>query len=87
MKRQLKKSVIYGLYGISFAFLVIGIVLAGAIVRRVSESTNDNYQYVSKGILDYEEKVPVVNTEVRIVRPYTDGDVKLVKSFYDYKAS
>ena len=86
MKRQLKKSVIYGLYGISFVFLVVGVVLAGVVIRRVSQNPDNSYQYVSKGILDYEEKIPVVNTEVRIVRPYTDGDVKLVKNFYDYKA-
>lgn len=85
MKRQLKKSVVYSLYGISFTFLLVGVIMLGFAASRASQN-NSGYQYVSKGILDYEEKVPVVNTETKIVRPYTDGEVKIVKSFYDYKA-
>ena len=85
MKRQLKKSVIYSLYLISFTFIVVGAVILGFAARRASQN-NDYYEYVSKGILDYEERIPVVNTNVKIVRPYTDSDVKIVKSFYDYKS-
>jgi stage II sporulation protein Q len=83
MKRQLKQSVVYGLYALSFILLISGIAILGFAVRRKG---NDDFQYVSKGILDYEEKVPVVNTDIKILRPYTDKDVKLVKSFYDYKS-
>lgn len=81
MKRQLKKSVVYGLYALSFGLLVGGIAILGFSVKDVSEQ---KLSYVSKGILDYEEKVPVVNTEVKIVRPYTDTEVKVSKNFYDY---
>ena len=83
MKRQLKKSVVYGLYALSFILLVGGIVVLGYGARN-SEKPED--KIVSKGILDYEEKVPVVNTDTKIIRPYTDTEVKVVKSFYDYKA-
>lgn len=83
MKRQLKQSVVYGLYALSFILLISGIAILGFAVRRKG---NDDFQCVSKGILDYEEKVPVVNTDIKILRPYTDKDVKLVKSFYDYKS-
>lgn len=83
MKRQLKKSVVYGLYALSFTLLVGGIAVLGFAVKDVSE---EKTSYVSKGILDYEEKVPVVNTEVKIVRPYTDVEVKVSKNFYDYQA-
>ena len=81
MKRQLKKSVVYGLYAISFTLLVGGVALLGFAVNDVRESKTS---YVSKGILDYEEKLPVVNTEVKINRPYIDTEVKVTKNFYDY---
>lgn len=82
MKRQLKKSVVYGLYATSFTLLVGGIALLGFATKRVSEP---EYQYVSKGILDYEENVKVVNTSSTISRPYTDTSVTVKKSYYDYK--
>ena len=83
MKRQLKKSVVYGLYALSFALLVGGITLLGFATKQVQEQKES---YVSKGILDYEERVPVVNTEIKIIRPYTDQEVKVTKNFYDYQA-
>lgn len=83
MKRQLKKSVVYGLYGLSFTLLVGGIAILGFATKEVSEQED---AIVSKGILDYEEKIQVVNTDKKIVKPYTDTEVKVVKSFYDYQA-
>lgn len=83
MKRQLKKSVVYGLYALSFTFLVSGITLLGLGIKN---SNKPQDTYVSKGILDYEEKVPVVSSEEKIVRPYIDSEVKIVKNFYDYQS-
>lgn len=83
MKRQLKKSVVYGLYATSFTLLVGGIAVLGFATKKASEP---EYEYVSKGILDYEEKVPVVTTGNTILRPYNDSNITLVKSYYDYKA-
>ena len=83
MKRQLKKSVVYGLYGVSFTLLVGGIALLGFSVKDLNKQDTS---YVSKGILDYEEKVPVVSDEVKITRPYIDNEVKVSKNFYDYLA-
>ncbi len=83
MKRQLKKSVVYSLYGISFALLLGGIALLGFATKKVSEP---EFEYVSKGILDYEENVKVVNVGDKIIRPYNDTEVKIVKNYYDYKA-
>ena len=83
MKRQLKKSVVYGLYGLSFTLLVGGIALLGFSVKDLNK---EEESYVSKGILDYEEKVPVVSDEVKIARPYIDDKVVVSKNFYDYLA-
>lgn len=86
MKRQLKKSVVYGLYGVSFLLLVSGAVLLGFALK-INVAKNNDFQYVSKGILDYEERMPVVVNEKKIIeRPYTDTSVKVVRSFYDYEA-
>ena len=82
MKRELKKSVIYALYGISFLLLVGGVIGMLYATKKVS---NTGYQYVSKGLLDYENKVEVVNTKDTIKRPYNDTKVSIVKSFYNYK--
>ncbi len=81
-KRQLKKSVIYSLYVISFIFLVSGVILLGYVTK---QSSGSGYDYVSKGIFDYEENVKVVNTGDTIARPYTDENVTIVKNYYDYK--
>lgn len=83
MKRQLKKSVVYGLYGLSFALLVGGVALLGIAANDLGK---EKLSYVSKGILDYEEKVPVVSEVAKIIRPYTDTEVKVSKNFYDYQA-
>lgn len=83
MSRQLKKSVVYGLYGISFTLLVGGIVLLGVATKKADI---EEYQYVSKGILDYEQYVQVVTTTPTIARPYTDTTVNIVKNYYDHLA-
>lgn len=83
MRRQLKKSVVYGLYGTSFTMLVGGIALLGFATTKNVEKPD--YDYVSKGMLDYEENVKVVNTSDTIAKPYTDTEISIVKSYYDYK--
>ena len=83
MKRQLKKSVVYGLYALSFTLLVGGIAILGFATKGTNGQED---AYVSKGILDYEENVKVVSTSEKIVKPFTDTEVKVVKSFYDYQA-
>lgn len=82
MKKQLKKSVVYSLYGISFALLLSGVVLLGLATKQATKQT---YDYVSKSIFDYEE-IKVVNTGEVINKPYKDESIKIIKNFYDYKA-
>ena len=49
MKRELKKSVVYGLYALSFALLVGGIFMIGFLITKTG---NKSYQYVSKSKFD-----------------------------------
>lgn len=83
MKRQLKKSVVYSLYAISFVMLISG---AGILLSVLKKGVTPTYEYVSKGILDYQENIKVVNSGESITRPYTETNMNLVKGYYDYKA-
>ena len=83
MRRQLKRSVVYSLYGISFLLLLSGVVLLGMATNKAAEPV---YDYVSKSIFDYEEEVKVVNTTNKILKPFNDDSIKIVKDYYDYKA-
>ena len=85
MKRELKKSVVYALYGVSFLFLLGALLIP---LFTIKKTHIDDFDYVSKGILDYESKVKVVNSDdkVLITRPYVDQDVKVVRNYYDFKA-
>ena len=84
MKRQMKKSVVYALYTISFALILGGILIIA--LSAPNSSNNGEYDYVSKGILDYEQNVKVVNNTEVIKRPYVDENVVVVKNFYDYQS-
>lgn len=83
MKRRLKKPVVYSLYGISFLFIVAGITLLRSAINKGPEI---NYKYVSKSIFDYEQRVPVVNNNDKIAKPFNDVDITVVKSYYDFQA-
>ena len=77
-KLVLKPFVVPTLYTI-FAVLVIVSLFFSIDI----EKDTDNLTYVSKVILD--SYVPVVNTEEKIVRPYTSDKVVIDNNYYDYK--
>lgn len=83
MQRRLKKSVTYVLYGLSFSLLVLGVFL---LLTVQSGLTKAKFDYVSKGIFDNEDSIKVISKDDKIIKPYSDSTVKMVKSFYDYKA-
>lgn len=82
--RKLKKPVMYGIY-ISAIVLVLG-----AIYLIESSLTKGNFKedkepsHVSETIFD--EELPVVGEETKVIRPYTDGEVTILKNYYDYQA-
>lgn len=84
-KRVLKKSVVYSLYGLSFSLLLGGIVLLNVTNSNKSlNSKQEDYSLVSRGLFDTVETV--VNSKEKLIKPYTDEDVKIVKNYYDYQA-
>lgn len=83
-KRKLKKSVVYSLYAFGFIFL-LGIIYAIESVVLTAHYNQDEMDYVNKTIFE-EENIPVVKEEKVIIRPYSNSEIRIVKSFYDYKA-
>jgi len=89
-RRKVKSFVIYGMYALSIAMLLGGVYFIESII--------DNQTFQSEEIETVEEveevleetdnnqDLPVVSTEVKIARPYNNGNVKILKSYYDYKA-
>lgn len=82
--RSLMIPIIYGACVLAFA---ISMYFAGVIANKYLFSKNSDLQYVDKEITEgLDRDIPVVSTPSVIVRPYLNNDVKLAKSFYDYKA-
>jgi len=79
-KLVLKPFVLPAVYSI----LVVALVLTVYLTTKPITVEDDNYTYVSGTILD--EYVPVVNTDITILKPYTNESVKIGKNYYDYKA-
>lgn len=80
--RRLRKSAIYLMYSVGFVLLVgIAYLIEGAFTQNNFE---DDTTYVSDTIFD--EVIPVVASDIKIVRPYKDGEVTILKDYYDYQA-
>lgn len=81
--RRLRKSTIYLLYSLGFVLLVgVAYLIEGAFTTK---TLDDDTIYVNDTILD-DEIEPVVATDTRIARPYKDGEIKILKDYYDYQA-
>lgn len=81
-KVRLKQPVVYSLYALSF-FVILGLLYL------VSPDTTtldiqENIKYVSKSIFDREQ--PVVAVDQKIIKPFTDEKVAVLRSFYDYES-
>lgn len=83
-KLRLKSYVIPCLYVVLFSSIIVG----GALITKELSKNKDysipDYTYVSNTILS--EDVPVINEVTKMLKPYTNENVKVGKSYYDYKA-
>lgn len=86
MKRRLrlKSYVIPCLYVVLFSSIVIGATLITNSLKEKEVETEPEYNYVSSTILN--QDIPVINETVKMIKPYTNEQVKVGKSYYDYKA-
>lgn len=83
MKKNLKLRpfVLPTIYALSVITLIISIYYAANTLKT---SEDEYYTYVTSSIMDTD--IPVVATDIKIIRPYTNTEVKVGKSYYDYKA-
>lgn len=80
--RRLKKSVIYGIYSLAF-IAMIGLIYVLEANMPKKQFDNNEYSYVSKTLFD--DVIPVIATEEKITKPFNADDVKVLKTYYDYK--
>ena len=88
-KINVSDGFLYFLLGVSIIMLVGSVVMAFKILREENVDTFSQsgsvYNILNK------MSIPVINepeeVEKKIIRPYADNNVKIVKNFYDYKDS
>lgn len=79
--RRLKKPVVYLLYGLGFVLLVgVAFSIENLFTKK---SFDDDLTYVSKTIFD--EVIPVVTEDYKIIKPINKSDVEIIYNYYDYK--
>lgn len=80
----MKKKLVLKPFVIPTLYLVFAITVITSLFFSIKlEKSKENLTYVNKIILD--SYVPVVNTEEKIVRPYTSDKVVIDNNYYDYK--
>ncbi len=82
--RKLKKWVLPSIYScIVIGVFVLTLGISNLYLEVSEEPDDENMNYVSETIV--ENEVPVINESKRIVKPYTDQNVKIGKYFYNYQ--
>ena len=86
-KIKLKKPALYGIYTGIFALLLGALFYVDYSNNKLEESKpkDDDYDYVSE--LYEDEEIPVVGTSSIIIRPYNDGNIKVIQNFYNSKGT
>lgn len=84
-RRKLKPFVIPMLYSIAFLSFIISVfLLSKALNKPVFNVDDEDFIYVTKTMFD--DDIPVVGNGQNIIRPYKDGEIKIVKYFYEKDA-
>ena len=83
-KRKLKAFVIPTTLA-TFGVLAITTALLLTNNNNTLEKAEEHLNYVSNTILS--QDIAVINTNTKVIYPYTDLSVTIGKSYYDYKAS
>lgn len=84
-KRRLKKSVVPMLYVMAIVAVLGCAYMIESVISNQKFNDDDHYGRVSDTVI--EDSKPVVGEEEaiqKVIRPYNDGNVKIVKGFYDY---
>ncbi len=83
-KRNLKLMVVPAIYTLAIIVFGTSMYLIQRTINNSRFESNEDMEYVDKEIVTDNEYIPVIAPDVTITKPYINGDVKLVKPFYDY---
>lgn len=81
-KYKLKGWVVFSVYVVSIVTIISSLYLVGKTLQGMIYS-NESLSYVYRGLVD--DAVPVISTtkNKKIIMPYQDETVKIIKNFYD----
>lgn len=86
-KLRLKKGAIIGAYLIAFSLTGMSAFYVSQNMQ-ANNPTEEDIEYVNSSIIDDDEKDrEVIKENVKMVKPYTDENVQVLKYFYDYQAN
>ena len=86
-KLRLKKGAIIGAYLIAFSLTGMGAFYVSQNMQ-ANNPKEEDIEYVNSSIIDDDEKDrEVIKEDVKMVKPYTDENVQVLKYFYDYQAN
>ena len=86
-KLRLKKGAIIGAYLIAFSLTGMSAFFVSQNMQ-VNNQPEEDIEYVNSSIIDDDEKDrEVIKEDVKMVKPYTDENVQVLKYFYDYQAN
>ena len=85
-KMKLKSYVVRSLYLILVLTIVGGSTMLISTMKKTENLNKDEeYEYVSETPIVNEE-LPVINEVTKMLKPYVNENVKVGKTYYDYKA-
>ena len=84
--RRIKPVLLPVVYGGCIVVFLFSMYFVQRFANNVLFSDDSDLEYVDGEITqDNFNDMPVVNTSVKIVRPYLDSSVSIAKTFYDYE--
>lgn len=84
--KRIKPFLVPVIYGCFVIMFLCGMYFIQMFASKMMFSNDKDLEYVDGDITsDDNSDIPVVSTDVTIVRPYLDNTVKIGKTFYDYQ--
>lgn len=80
-KVRLKKPVVSVMLGILFIIPIVAFIF---LSNKGLKESKDYPQFSNESVVN--DTIPVINSTKKIINPYIDSSVKVIKDYYDYKA-
>ena len=82
---NMKKFIMYSIYGICFVLMLTIVVAYNTTSKEDEYKAEVDYDYVEDIIESPIESVNIEQEDNKIIKPFNNDDVKIVKNYYDYK--